>query len=165
MLMENQREIKCVTTGEIVFGYAAYLKTRHWANIRLDLKDERCVVCDRVPIQLHHITYERIGNEEPADIIALCGTHHMKIHDIRKKHKKSTQTQKSKKAKISKAERRELKRQRNRQKNKRNKQKRKTEKQRKYEARTIALRNQNSHLEYKIVKENGIEVKVYGFVG
>ena len=39
-----------------------------------------CEVCgDRVATQVHHVTYERLGNERPNDLLALCSGCHVTI--------------------------------------------------------------------------------------
>lgn len=47
----------------------------------------RCCVCGRPALlcreglQVHHLTYERLGNEDVAhDIVSLCGKCHKKLH-------------------------------------------------------------------------------------
>jgi hypothetical protein len=66
--------------------YKEYLQTDHWNNVRLDtLKraDYRCQLCNAdVPLQAHHRTYERRGEELPGDTIALCRPCHTKHHGI-----------------------------------------------------------------------------------
>jgi hypothetical protein len=31
---------------------------------------------------LHHLTYQRLGAEEPADLMPLCGRDHGRLHDV-----------------------------------------------------------------------------------
>lgn len=79
--------IFCESTGEIVNSYQAYLRTKHWTNIRLDLIEEKCLICEGGNTQIHHLNYDHLGCEEPGDLIALCGRHHMAIHGLRKNGK------------------------------------------------------------------------------
>lgn len=57
-------------------NYQAYLKTIAWKERRtaaLRRAGYRCQVCngsDR--LEVHHRTYERIGQEDPADLTVLC---------------------------------------------------------------------------------------------
>jgi len=45
-----------------------------------------CVVCEcRWSLrsgQLHHVTYMRLGAEEPDDLVPLCPTHHARLHEL-----------------------------------------------------------------------------------
>lgn len=45
-------------------------------------RPKRCLVCraTRREIQLHHITYENLGNERYSDVIALCKLCHDNLH-------------------------------------------------------------------------------------
>lgn len=68
-------------------GYNAYLKSDHWLHTRTDAiirAGGRCERCNVMPIneslQVHHLTYERIGEELPTDLMVLCSTCHMSIH-------------------------------------------------------------------------------------
>jgi hypothetical protein len=40
----------------------------------------RCFVCWETPCQLHHWTYERLGNERLEDLVWLCRRHHQGVH-------------------------------------------------------------------------------------
>jgi len=61
-----------------------YLHSEEWANIRLDLfanRGEKCEICENEKmLQVHHLTYERIFNEDPADLIIVCAGCHYKLH-------------------------------------------------------------------------------------
>jgi len=59
--------------------YYAYLKSREWQFKRqtaLDRAGYRCQVCNRsstdVTLEVHHRTYERLGDELPDDLTVLC---------------------------------------------------------------------------------------------
>jgi 5-methylcytosine-specific restriction endonuclease McrA len=64
--------------------YNAYLRSAEWKMKRegvLLRSQGRCEKCDkRLPIQVHHLTYERVGNELPEDLAALCFDCHRPIH-------------------------------------------------------------------------------------
>ena len=67
--------------------YDDYLKTPHWKAARqqaLERAHHRCQVCnsDEQPLQVHHRTYERRGQELPQDLIVLCSI----CHDLFHKH-------------------------------------------------------------------------------
>ncbi len=58
-------------------SYADYLKSEHWQRQRkaaLERAGYSCQVCNRKGIQLdvHHRTYERLGDELPEDMTVLC---------------------------------------------------------------------------------------------
>ena len=65
--------------------YEQYLQTTHWGYMRrLKLHEAswRCQLCnDEENLQVHHRTYERRGNEDPADLLVLCRECHAKFHD------------------------------------------------------------------------------------
>lgn len=64
--------------------YREYLQTEHWNSVRksaLRRAKYRCSLCyAQKPLQVHHRTYERRGNEWPEDLIALCGSCHSSFH-------------------------------------------------------------------------------------
>lgn len=66
-------------------SYGDYLKSGHWITFRLRwLNDpanvKRCLACDHDEIELHHINYQRLGEELPTDVVPLCRAHHMMVH-------------------------------------------------------------------------------------
>ena len=77
--------IKCKTTNEIVYSYSEYLKTKHWQKKRKGLActtSKKCMLCgtkDRV--EVHHLTYKRLGNEYYTDLCFLCRDCHQATHD------------------------------------------------------------------------------------
>jgi len=65
--------------------YQKYLNSRHWGEVReaaLERAGNRCMLCNtnEGPFHVHHRTYERLGNEEPEDVIVLCAAHHAQFH-------------------------------------------------------------------------------------
>lgn len=57
--------------------YAAVLRSARWKNMRLDLIKLTGGLCERcqatsADLQLHHLTYERLGAEPRADVQLLC---------------------------------------------------------------------------------------------
>jgi len=64
--------------------YAEYLQTTHWHFKRSDaLKRSkyRCQLCNSTKrLDVHHRTYENLGNEEPEDLIVLCRKCHEHFH-------------------------------------------------------------------------------------
>lgn len=67
--------------------YPEYLKTSHWQQVRrwaLKNAEYRCQLCnaDNRRMDVHHRTYERLGQERATDIFVLCSNCHEKFHDI-----------------------------------------------------------------------------------
>lgn len=63
--------------------YADYLSTRHWRETRIRALRRagfRCERCDRKALQVHHLTYERLGRESPLDLEVLCKPCHALHH-------------------------------------------------------------------------------------
>jgi 5-methylcytosine-specific restriction endonuclease McrA len=68
------------------FDYAAYLQSEKWARKRakaLAQAGNRCALCNgSVGLNVHHRTYQRIGNESQEDLIVLCRNCHERHHAI-----------------------------------------------------------------------------------
>lgn len=69
--------------------YKQYMQSPQWEKKkqeRIEI-DKCCVMClrplDKIrKANIHHITYERLGNENVlTDLCTLCGTCHKKIHN------------------------------------------------------------------------------------
>ena len=64
--------------------YSEYLKTEGWKVRRakaLARAEHRCQVCNSDKrLEIHHRTYERLGHERDADLIALCHDCHTLFH-------------------------------------------------------------------------------------
>jgi hypothetical protein len=64
--------------------YQAYLASPHWKEVRqqaIERAGGSCMLCNRNgTLHVHHRTYERLGAEEPMDIIVLCASHHRQFH-------------------------------------------------------------------------------------
>lgn len=68
------------------FGtYTEYLQGKHWKGLRkaLCLKPEsKCGGCSsKHHLQIHHISYDRLGKELPEDLVVLCDGCHKRVHD------------------------------------------------------------------------------------
>lgn len=65
-------------------SYAGYLRTSHWRSVRavaIHAAQGRCRLCAaKGPLQVHHATYERVGCEREADVVALCDGCHARFH-------------------------------------------------------------------------------------
>lgn len=66
--------------------YYDYLNSKEWADIRLDMyeiKGNKCERCgNKQQLEIHHISYKNIFNEEPEDLELLCRSCHQKEHGI-----------------------------------------------------------------------------------
>jgi len=88
--------------------YAKYLESSEWKAKRELVAKGRNNICEKcgkvvfINYQVHHLTYERIFNEELSDLLFLCGGCHYKIHNI-----KQTDEEKRAKRKIKKKRNRE----------------------------------------------------------
>jgi hypothetical protein len=66
-------------------AYRDYLQTAHWELTRaaaLERAKHRCQLCNGLKggLNVHHRTYERLGNELPEDLIVLCRDCHTIFH-------------------------------------------------------------------------------------
>lgn len=68
-------------------SYRAYLLSPHWQDVRKrywasGIAVRHCKGCLRkdVPLQLHHTTYKRLGNEYLRDLVPVCDDCHNAIH-------------------------------------------------------------------------------------
>ena len=65
--------------------YRDYLKSPQWRKVRLRrLKKDKysCVLCEsRLSLEVHHLTYRRLGWELLSDLRTLCHECHCKITD------------------------------------------------------------------------------------
>lgn len=64
--------------------YQAYLSSKLWyvkRNAAIRKANGICECCEHYPAtQAHHITYERIGQELPSDLMAVCSFCHELLH-------------------------------------------------------------------------------------
>jgi hypothetical protein len=77
--------------------YEGYLESEHWRSfrrlvfeaqrVRLGLNRNVCESCssskDEINLQLHHLTYERMGNGRIEDVRVICRECHQKVHGIK----------------------------------------------------------------------------------
>ncbi|MBA3950431.1 MAG: hypothetical protein H0X57_00945 [Rubrobacter sp.] len=72
-----------------VMPYKDYLQTPHWKRKREDkvrAAGHRCQLCNRgsVTLNVHHRTYERLGEELDEDLTVLCRDCHNTFHEHRR---------------------------------------------------------------------------------
>ena len=66
--------------------YDEYLQSDHWletVRIKRWVEGNKCEICGSPhKLQVHHLTYERLGRENLSDLQLVCEYHHKKIHNI-----------------------------------------------------------------------------------
>lgn len=77
--------------------YSEYLKSEHWRQRRKKFSAGhpiRCFVCGtrKRPIELHHLSYDRLGDELDSDLVWLCQRHHSEAHKLVMSGKESLHT-------------------------------------------------------------------------
>ena len=64
--------------------YEEYLQTAQWWRTRERIVSRAGGVCEHClanpSSQVHHKTYDRLGHEDMADLVALCDPCHLKVH-------------------------------------------------------------------------------------
>lgn len=68
--------------------YAEYIRSPAWAEMRearLKFDGRRCVDCREdgtaSRLEVHHLTYDRLGHERIEDLVTLCNCCHSREHD------------------------------------------------------------------------------------
>jgi hypothetical protein len=95
-LTKDKFPIHCKDTNEVCHDYQSYLNSVHWRNfkkayynsnlfksrIHFGGINSKCVCCQipNKPLDIHHISYKRIGNERMFDVIPLCRDCHFLVH-------------------------------------------------------------------------------------
>ena len=67
------------------FDKQEYLKSSQWQTLRkavLKRDSYTCQSCQTsgIPLEVHHITYIRLGNEDTSDLVSVCRDCHQSIH-------------------------------------------------------------------------------------
>lgn len=69
--------------------YIEYINSKEWKETRkrfLEILGKKCSGCKREKsVQLHHLTYVRLGRELLEDVLPLCVRCHKKVHRLRKR--------------------------------------------------------------------------------
>jgi len=67
--------------------YNQYIKSEEWYNLKIDLLEKRGCKCEKcgkkrrpTSLHIHHLTYERLYDELPTDLMIMCAICHMKEH-------------------------------------------------------------------------------------
>lgn len=65
-------------------SYGDYLRSPHWRKLRAAYRasdlPQTCICGEDEDTQLHHITYERVGDERLSDLVPLCPSCHNLVH-------------------------------------------------------------------------------------
>lgn len=84
----DDKEIVCKDTGEVCKG-SEYLYTRHWKQKKKDLYCWKNGICQRCHnhvyfgfSRVHHLNYDRMGDERLKDLMLLCEKCHGEIHGL-----------------------------------------------------------------------------------
>jgi hypothetical protein len=69
--------------------YDQCISSTEWKNLRSKIIEERGNRCERcreqsVPLELHHVHYRSLGNEQPEDVQLLCGECHTRADGARR---------------------------------------------------------------------------------
>lgn len=64
--------------------YKYYLRTEHWKRTRrkrIEMDGFKCSSCGSpINLNVHHVTYDRIGCEDMEDLVTFCQTCHGRLH-------------------------------------------------------------------------------------
>lgn len=73
-------------TRVVDFRYRDYIASEGWRKKRqqrLDLDGRMCTNCDATTrLEVHHLTYERLGNERMEDLVTMCRECHARHHGL-----------------------------------------------------------------------------------
>lgn len=71
--------------------YVRHLRSPQWQRTRLAAirrSGGRCSHCGvAAPLDVHHLTYDRLGKERSSDVVALCRTCHNRVHGKRSRRR------------------------------------------------------------------------------
>lgn len=84
-LLIQQQEAQSAKSGEWWTWYKEYLTSPEWQALRdrvLRRANGRCEGCGaNAPSQVHHLTYEHVGNEFLFELVAVCVACHTRLHE------------------------------------------------------------------------------------
>ena len=97
---KERRELRMTVKGHNG-TYYDYLQSYEWSEIRRELfenRGEECELCGYGhSLQIHHLTYARLFNEDPSDLQILCRNCHEKVHGKGPTEKQRAKWEKNKK--------------------------------------------------------------------
>ena len=87
--IKNDKLLKLETLSEIIVNkdeYIEYLKSNEWKEKANQCKikyDNKCFNCGSSKLlEVHHLSYKNIYNEEPTDVICICHLCHARLHEL-----------------------------------------------------------------------------------
>jgi 5-methylcytosine-specific restriction endonuclease McrA len=90
------------TTVGVDLNYRKYIASHRWRTndarlIELSLSCGHCRLCFELgspgsPLEVHHATYNRLGNETIGDLIALCGRCHHEVETFLRRRRFADRT-------------------------------------------------------------------------
>lgn len=87
-MARTKRESLNSRAGRLGHGsYDDYLRSEHWRAFRGDVlrRYPQCRICRGMALVVHHLTYERLGEERIEDVVALCPECHDTLHVVHRK--------------------------------------------------------------------------------
>ena len=88
--MKTSKRKKAVPLGQK--DYRDYINSKAWKIKRLErikLDGYRCQICGTTRrLNVHHLTYIRLGCEDLDDLITLCESCHERVHEEMRREKK-----------------------------------------------------------------------------
>lgn len=69
-------------------SYAEYLRSSHWHRTKQRYRESdrpQACICGETEVDLHHTTYENLGNENLEDLTALCRRCHTLVHVLERR--------------------------------------------------------------------------------
>ena len=83
----KKRKVTKKSKSKRLRKYHKYLLSDEWAQLKIDIFAARGKSCERCgsksSVQVHHLTYKNIFNEEPEDLLILCRNCHKDEHGIK----------------------------------------------------------------------------------
>lgn len=70
--------------------YARYLRSAKWRTKQQSIMKRdgyKCRLCGKRATMVHHLTYARIFNEQPYDLVAICKSCHDLLHKLDNRYK------------------------------------------------------------------------------
>jgi 5-methylcytosine-specific restriction endonuclease McrA len=72
------------TSQQRTSEYEAHIKSKKWRAFCAEIRKSRGDACEKCrgtkELHVHHLTYERLGDELPSDVQLLCRACHEKVH-------------------------------------------------------------------------------------
>lgn len=83
---QTEHFIKWYSVYKVRVDHATYMKSPEWAALRRRYYSKypaKCFCCSTTKnLNLHHKTYNRLGNERLSDLVPLCEPCHKAVHEL-----------------------------------------------------------------------------------